>query len=255
MNQDLTVLLLTYNERANIQRTLSHLARFERVVVLDSGSTDGTQENVRSFSNTTLVVRPFDNHTAQWNYGLTQCGITTTWVLSLDADYQLNDALVSEILDKTKSGGSHAGYELSFAYAVEGQPIRSGIYPPVIALFRREAGVYVHDGHTQRLKVEGSTGYLAHKALHDDRKPFERWIQSQAVYAKLEADFLLHQKSSKKVDVLRLRFPFTPLLVFLYCVVIRGGWRDGAPGWMYAWQRLIAEVFLQYYLLLIRIRK
>ncbi len=176
-------------------------------------------------------------------------------MLSLDADYQLSDALVTEILEKVNTPGNASGFQLFFAYAIEGERIRSGIYPPVVALFRRNAGTYVHDGHTQRLKMDGEIGQLKNKALHDDRKPFERWIQSQVNYAKLEADFLLKKRSHKTADKLRLKFPLTPIVMFLYCTLIRGGWRDGARGRMYAWQRLIAEVFLQYYLLLIRISK
>ena len=58
----ISVLILTYNEEKNIGRTLAALERFTDIVVLDSGSTDATACIVGSFRNTRLVTRPFDEH-------------------------------------------------------------------------------------------------------------------------------------------------------------------------------------------------
>jgi glycosyltransferase involved in cell wall biosynthesis len=254
MTQNITVLILTWNEEANIGRTLSCLRDFERIIVLDSCSNDRTPEIVRSFPNTCLISRPFDDHTSQWNYGLQSCGIQTEWVLSLDADYQLSDTLVKEIFAKTQTGEAD-GFWMSFIYAIEGVPIRSGVYPPVIALFKRELAVYVNDGHTQRLSLHGKTGKLNAKAIHDDRKTFERWVNNQLRYARIEAEYLLQNRRRGLADSIRRKVPFAPLLMFFYCLLWRGGLLDGAAGWMYAWQRLIAEVLIQYFLLMKRISK
>ncbi|MGB2788468.1 MAG: glycosyltransferase, partial [Dokdonella sp.] len=66
----ITPLILTWNEEANIARTLAKLAWAREVVVVDSGSTDSTHAICESFPNVRLVARPFDNHATQWNYGL-----------------------------------------------------------------------------------------------------------------------------------------------------------------------------------------
>lgn len=66
------VLILTYNEEANIGRTLEALTSFPEIVVLDSGSTDATPEIVSSFPNARMLTRPFDEHAKQWNYGLNE---------------------------------------------------------------------------------------------------------------------------------------------------------------------------------------
>jgi hypothetical protein len=89
----ITVLILTYNEAPNIVRTLDALSRFSEIVVLDSGSTDGTVEIIRRYSNARCVTRPFDTHAAQWNYVLTSCGVERPWILALDADYVVPAAL------------------------------------------------------------------------------------------------------------------------------------------------------------------
>ncbi len=91
----LTALILTCNEEENIARTLSHLEWLEKVIVIDSGSTDKTIELIGSFTNTKTYYRKFDTHAQQWNYGLGVC--ESEWILSLDADYILTDAFIEEI--------------------------------------------------------------------------------------------------------------------------------------------------------------
>ena len=62
-----------------------------------TGSTDGTRTICESFPNVRVVVRPFDNHATQWNFGLEETGIASEWVLALDADYVLTDAFTDEL--------------------------------------------------------------------------------------------------------------------------------------------------------------
>ena len=64
---DITPLVLTYNEAPNLSRTLARLTWAREVVVLDSGSTDATHEIAAQFPNVRFEVRAFDDHTTQWN--------------------------------------------------------------------------------------------------------------------------------------------------------------------------------------------
>src|SRR5688572_5610860 len=91
------VLILTWNEDANLARTLDALGQFPKVVVLDSGSADRTLEIAARYPNVRVCTRPFDSHGNQWNHGLTGCGISSEWVLALDADYVIPSALAAEI--------------------------------------------------------------------------------------------------------------------------------------------------------------
>ena len=67
---DITPLILTHNEEANIDRALRSVSWAKRVVVVDSGSADATAEIVAEHDNAEFISRAFDHHAAQWNFGL-----------------------------------------------------------------------------------------------------------------------------------------------------------------------------------------
>ena len=183
---EITPLVLTYNEAANIERTLARLMWASRVVVVDSFSTDDTTAICAGYSNVHLVQRRFDDHTSQWNFGLD--AVESPWVLSLDADYVLTDELIAEL--QAPPAGDVNGYFARFNYCVFGRRLRGSLYPPRVVLFRRDRCRYVEDGHTQRLKVDGETGWLAGTIDHDDRKPLDRWFADQLRYSAQEARHL-----------------------------------------------------------------
>ena len=242
---EITVLVLTYNEAPNIGRTLAALARFTDVVVLDSGSTDGTGDIVGQYPNTRLATRPFDDHATQWNYGLKKCGIERPWVLALDADYLLPSALIDEIA-ALEPADAEAGYEIAFRYCINGRPLSASLYPAHLVLFRRDRSYYVQEGHTQRVIVEGPIGALRTRIDHDDRKPLNRWLSSQQRYARLEADHLtnLPRTHLRLVDRIRLTAVLGPFMVFLYSLIVKRCILDGWPGWAYVLQRTIAETMI-----------
>ena len=97
MLDQITVFVLTYNEQENIARVLAKLAGFARVIVLDSFSQDATAAEAARFPYAQWVQRRFDNHANQCNFVLDELAISTPWVMSLDADYVLSDALLAEL--------------------------------------------------------------------------------------------------------------------------------------------------------------
>lgn len=241
----ITPLILTWNEEANVGRVLEKLRWARAVVVVDSGSTDGTWSICEGFANVRLVVRPFDNHAAQWNYGLKDTGIDSEWVLALDADYVLSDALVEELRSIALTEVT-AAYRLHFRYCIHGRPLSGSLYPPVIGLYRRAHAYYVQDGHTQRVVVDGAVGELKSFVFHDDRKPLVRWLAAQDGYARLECDLLVKRTWAELrwQDRLRKLLFVTPWLVPLYCLTVGRGFMDGWPGIYYAMQRGVAEAIL-----------
>ncbi|WP_251961505.1 glycosyltransferase family 2 protein [Salinibacter ruber] len=237
----ITPLILTYNEAANIDRTLGRLTWAERVVVVDSYSDDATIDIATSYDNTELLQREFDDHTSQWSYGLDQ--VDTDWVLSLDADYQVTPAFVEEV-HSLEPPPTLAGYRANFTYCVYGRPLRGTLYPPRVVLFRNERARYVQDGHTQRLSVDGDVSELNTKLKHDDRKPLTQWLDNQRRYARLEAEKLTQADDVGVTDRLRKTDVLAPLLTPLYCLFIQGLILDGWAGWHYTLQRTYAELLL-----------
>lgn len=95
MLEQITPLILTYNESPNIQRTLEKLTWAKQIIVIDSYSTDETLDILSNYPQLQVFQRKFDSFANQCNYGLEK--IPSSWVLSLDADYVLGDELVNEI--------------------------------------------------------------------------------------------------------------------------------------------------------------
>lgn len=251
---DLTPLILTFNESPNIARCLAPLAWAPRVIVLDSGSTDDTVALCRRFPNVEVVTRTFDDHATQWNYGAGLAG--TTWILALDADYIVSDAFVSELRTIVPAADVDA-VAASFRYCVYGRPLRGSLYPPRPVLFRRDRCRYEPDGHTQRLRVAGTTLRFQASIDHDDRKPLSRWLTSQSAYAQLEAEKLLAQRPSSLSlpDRVRRAIVPAPPLAFVYALIGKLAILDGWRGMYYALQRATAEVMLSLALLDRRLRR
>jgi glycosyltransferase involved in cell wall biosynthesis len=250
MLDQITPLILTYNEAPNIARALASLSWANDIVLVDSFSDDDTVEIASSFPGVRIFQRAFDSHRNQWEFGLRGTAIATPWVLALDADYVLSDELISE-LGNLQPPHETAGYRANFIYCIKGKKINSGIYPPVTILYRREAASYIQDGHTQRVALDGSIEFLRSPMFHDDRKSLKRWFSSQTRYTELEAQKLLAADPTKlglADRMRRWRFVMPPLML-IYCLIIRGGLFDGWPGFYYAFQRAVAELMLSLHLI------
>ncbi len=197
MSIPVTVVILTLNEAPNIARVLEKLTAFADVCVVDSGSTDETKQICQRFSNVRFFVHPFENHQAQWQFGV-ECAQVISgnvhagpalWVLTLDADYVLSDALIDEI-KSLNPPETVAGYAVRFQFWIDGAPVPASLYPPRIVLFRPERAQFVMRGHTQKLLLDGAELMLQGLVYHDDRKSWQRFIANQRKYAVLEATHL-----------------------------------------------------------------
>lgn len=246
----ITPLILTYNEAPNIGRTLERLRWAGDIVVVDSLSSDETLAIVARFPQARVFQRQFDSHAKQWSFGLKETGISSEWVLALDADYILTEELIAELEGLTPAEGV-AGYSAGFVYCIEGSPLRGSAYPPVTVLYRRASASYVQDGHTQRVILDGPTDSLRARILHDDRKPLSHWLGSQARYMKIEAAKLSAAEAGDlswpdRVRKLRVVAPFVMLF---YCLIIKRAVLDGRAGLFYSFQRAFAEMLLSLYLI------
>lgn len=261
MLEQITPLILTFNEQANIQRTLTALQWAKNVVVLDSFSDDATQAICAHYPNVQFVQRKFDQHANQWNFGLAYIahqhakkGAAEHWTLALDADHVVSPDYIAEIstwfaaASTASCSGPNApvGFRNGFVYCQDGKPLSGSLYPPLVALFKTTLGHYVQDGHTQRLLLSGSIVDLQSRNLHDDRKPFARWVAAQQRYAQLDAAKLAGRPVSALRWTDRARvIPFlSPLLVLCYTLVYKRLIFNGVAGVKYSLLRALAETLL-----------
>ncbi|MHC5820292.1 MAG: glycosyltransferase family 2 protein [Nostoc sp.] len=248
MLKKITPLILTYNEAPNIERILQLLAWANKIIVIDSYSTDETLKILYSYPQIEVFQKKFDSFASQCNYGLGK--ISSEWVLSLDSDYVLTDELIDEI-KALKAETDINSYSVRFKYCVFGKPLRGTLLPPRKVLYKREKAIYQDDGHAHRVVVEGNSIILYSYIHHDDRKPLSRWLWAQDRYMVIEAKKLLETPESELSlgDRIRKQKILAPLIILIYCLILKGGILDGWHGFYYAFQRVLAEILLSIHLI------
>ena len=243
LHRNLTVILLTFNEENNITRVLNNLRWVERIVVVDSFSTDRTLQILEKYPNVSIHYRQFDSFAGQCNYALTLTD--TDWVLSLDADYVLPKEFAKEVqffVDKNDS--ENVAYFCCFHFLVFGKKLLNDNTTPRAVLFKPAYCTYYDDGHAHRLKINGAAGNFKSRILHDDRKSLSRWLNSQSVYSLKETQKLTGASNleSSFISNIRKTKILAPLFIFFYCLFIKGLIFNGWRGWYYTLQRTIVEM-------------
>jgi glycosyltransferase involved in cell wall biosynthesis len=238
---NITPVILTYNEEPNIQATLASLSWAARVVVVDSGSSDRTAEIAGAFGNVEWFVRRFDSHKAQWSYAVHQTSIDNGYILALDADMRPGPGFQEELAHFTDQSDQAA--IVPFEYRIHGRPLPGSIYPPQVRVFRGEDIRIEQRGHTQVFSVAGPLYRFRSKLIHEDRKPFSRWLANQLEYASLEAERIRNAPTIALID--RLRWAgVSPAIWGGYAYLRAGGPFKGPSSRAYAQERMVFEALL-----------
>ena len=238
---NITPVILTYNEEPNIAATLATLAWASRIVVVDSGSSDRTEAIARSFANVVWSTRRFDSHAAQWAFAIHETGIETAYVLALDADMRPSREF-SEELTSFLAGSGRAGL-VPFEYRIHGRRLLGSIYPPQVRVFAKDSVRVEQRGHTQVFTPTAPVYRFRAKLIHEDLKPFSRWLTNQLKYAALEADRIRTAPSHGLRDRLR-RSGFSPAITGAYAYLRAGGPFSGSAARAYAQERIVFESLL-----------
>jgi glycosyltransferase involved in cell wall biosynthesis len=249
----ITPVILTFNEEPNLARALAALDWAREIVIVDSGSADATVAIAKADPRVRLFTRAFDSHGSQWRYAVEETGITSDWVLRLDADYLVTGELRDELAALTPPAEIEA-YRIDFGYAIFGRRLSASLYPSNIVLFRRGKVEVFDKGHTEGWRVAGATGQLRGKIIHDDWKPMSGWVGSQARYMVRELPHV-HANPKALKNRMRLAPPLMPFAMFFYALFGRGLIFNGRAGMFYALQRLLAETALSLMVLEERIKK
>ena len=235
----LTVTVITFNEAAHISAALDSVAWADEIIVVDSGSTDGTVDIARAKA-TRVLVREWPGYSAQKNFAADQA--SHDWVLSMDADERVTPALAAEIRQVLATEPAARGYRIRRVTHYLGRWIRSTDWFPdyQLRLYDRRAGRWnglrIHESFRltagQPAKLDGEMEHYAYRDI-------THHVEKINHYTSLMADEWHEQ--GRRTSVVQI--VVQPLLAFLRNYVLRGGLRQGTTG-------LIISVLNSYYVFL-----
>jgi len=238
--------LITLNEEQNLPRCLRSCAELaDEIVVLDSGSTDGTERIAREFG-ARFERQEWLGYVGQKNRVLSLAA--HDWVFSIDADEEFSLQLRDEVAAIRRVGPAAGvcGYEMPRCVLYEGQWIRHGDWYPdrLVRLFRRDRAKFAGGKVHERLEVDGSIQPLAGDLFHHSfRDAADHWARCEK-YARLWAETQF--EAEKSCGPLA---PWTHAAFrWLRGYVLKRGFLDGAQGWRIA-KFCAREVALKYRLL------
>lgn len=219
--------IIAYNEIGRIESCIRSLAFCDEVVVVDSGSDDGTVALAESLG-ARVVYRKFDGFRSQKQFAVEQAG--HDWILSLDADEAVSDALATEIRAEQSAGFARStGYRFPRCDFYHGRFLRHGNFYPhhVLRLFdRRQAGWHGGREIHERVVNSGQTHRLRGDLLHYPYRDFGHELDKLRGYARMMAEH--RHATGAKAGYLKLFS--SPLALFLRGYVLRLGFLDGMPG-------------------------
>jgi glycosyltransferase involved in cell wall biosynthesis len=247
-----TVIILTFNEEIHIERVLNNVCDWAQdIFILDSYSTDRTTAIARN-RGAKVVQRAFDTYANQRNFAIKELPIDTEWVFFLDADEYLTDELQEEISNVIDSP-RYDGYYIKRRFYFMGRWIKHGGYYPIwiLRLFKKDCG-YVSRDINEHVVVKGNVGYLKNDFVDHNLKGIYDWMEKHNRYSTYEAGELVHYRdvedplanlfgnaTERKRWIRRYVWnPLMPILLrpfiyFIYRYILRGGFIDGIPGFIY----------------------
>jgi glycosyltransferase involved in cell wall biosynthesis len=217
--------IITYNEERNIVRAIESLRCCDEIVVVDSGSTDRTVELATNLG-ARVVDNPWAGYSSQKNFASEHAA--NDWILSIDADESLSEALEGEIWQIKKNGPQCDGYTVPRLAQYLGRWIlHSGWYPDrKVRLFNRQrarwVGEYVHES----VHVDGRVGHLKSNLLHFTCSSLSEHLKTMDQYTTLAAEQIVALK--KPIGARHLLAQ--PVWTFLQTYFFKRGYLDGTEG-------------------------
>jgi (heptosyl)LPS beta-1,4-glucosyltransferase len=221
------VVVITKDEEANIEACLESVGWADERIVVDACSTDHTAELARQ-AGARIFVRPWPGYGPQKNFGMDQA--RAEWILILDADERIPQALRQEIQETLEAGPGSAvgGYEIPRRNFFYGRWLRGGgMYPDYqLRLLRRSAGRYDGVVLHEQLQLHGTIARLSNPMDHYSMPGIRHHVRKMMRYTTLGAQEKL--KSAGRVSAATLAGNHLGTIFKTY--VLRGGYQDGVPG-------------------------
>ncbi len=229
--QTLSVAIVAKDEEENLRRILPTVAWADEIVLVDSGSTDGTTALAESFGARVL------SHTwlgfgAQKNFAIQNC--RCDWILSLDADEAVSPELISSIRKVLGAPPTNlVGYFLNRRNLFLGRWMRHGGYYPDAKLrfFKRGRAAFEDRPVHESMIAEGAVSTLRGDLIHNAYPTLTVYLEHMNRYSSASVSLLL-ARDSRSHGVLRFLWNTVanPVATFLYNYVVRGAFLDGREG-------------------------
>ncbi len=220
----LSVVLITHNAAGQLAECLASVAFADEVVVVDSGSTDGTVALAERYG-ARVVTKEWLGFGRQKQFAVEQAA--HDWVLCLDADERVSPELAASLVREMQAPAAPV-YRMPRRNRFLGRWLRHGEgYPDWSArLFDRRQARWSDDVVHEKVLYTATPGMLAGDLLHDSAEDLGRYLEKQNRYTMLAAAEL-HRRGQHAGA---MELIFSPLMRFLKFYVLRFGFLDGLPG-------------------------
>ncbi len=259
----ITVILAVKNEAVNLPKCLAALTPVQRIVVVDSQSTDNTAEIVARHGAELVQFHYRGGYPKKRQWALETMKIETPWVFLLDADEVVPEELWQEIAEAIGQADAPDAFLITKGFHFLGRRLKFGGFSfQAVLLFRtgkarferilaESASGFDMEVH-ERVIVEGTIGRLKTHLIHEDFKSLHAYLDRHNRYSTWEAQvrckfletgqwgeetvraklFGNAQERRRWLKYLALRMPFEPTLWFLYHYIFKLGFLEGRPGWV-----------------------
>lgn len=226
----LSVAVITLNEEERLSRCLDSVRDLaSEIVVVDSGSKDGTERVARAYG-AQFSVQPWQGHVVQKNRALAAC--SQPWVLGLDADEAVSPELAASLRQLLSDASPIAdGYEIDRRTFYLGQWVNHCWSPEWrLRLIRRGQAQWTGRDPHDRLEVSGNVARLKGDLLHYSYRDFRDHLERTIRYARISADSM--EQAGGRCRWYNL--VISPWLAFSKRLFLKQGFRDGWRGWIIA---------------------
>lgn len=267
---DLSVIILTKDENLHIKRCLENVNQFaKKVYVVDCHSSDGTQTIARELGAEVIVHDWPGDQASQFNWAIDNINIDTEWILRLDADEYLLPELIAELKEKLPSiPDDVTGIFFNRRHIFLDRWMKGGIYPvKLLRTFRKGHGRYeqrLMDEHivlSDGKSVEFENDFCDHNLNNISwfcKKHVDYAIREAAEMLDAEYNLSGHttddsaftnqakEKRKKKESYSKKPLFWRSFAYFIYRYFLKGGWRDGKEGFLFAfiqgwWYRTLVD--------------
>lgn len=217
--------IITLDEERKIARAMESLRCCDEIVVVDSGSTDRTAQ-IAARLGARVIESPWGGYAPQKNLAAEHAA--HDWILSIDADEALSEALEGEIWQIKKTGPRFDAYTMPRLAQYLGRWIfHSGWYPDrKVRLYHRSKAKWVGDYVHESVQVHGTIGHLESDLLHFTCDSLSEHLKSLDRYTTLAAEQLVANKTPIGWSKLIL----DPAWTFFRTYFVQQGFRDGLEG-------------------------